>query len=331
MTQRQLIRNIALVQDVGDTPYELLRPCLRKIADPQQLRTIEIASPHIADSSAELWQAFIKRDIPNYKDKLVEPKNPRSWWKVYRKLWREEQATREQQERELKEVLDGKKREKEANTTQFLNAVVQQPERQKKMLDGNVNPKAGSFGYERVGSVANAKKKGQNIISAIRKAATKPTHVRPADRPGGSGAAQGQVQSKMWQTPILPPGRRKNAPNLLRRGPPTAREAAQSAAMERAVREDQKLREERAQRMSNSPPRGQQQSPPRTTGAAEKASKTATPQRPAAPTAANRPAASLGAGAGTKRPLENASPAPPQKRTRAAPSIFMPSKNRVKR
>lgn len=323
MAQRNLIRNLAHLQDVGDAPYNVIKPALRKIVDPQQLRTIEIASPHIGDADAELWIAFVKRDIPNWKDKMVEPKNPRSWWKVYRKLYKEEQAAQEEQQKQLKEALMKEKAEKEGHQTNILGTVVHQRFKQKAFLDGNVNTKAGSIGIERVGSVANAKKNGKNIISAIRKASTKPSPFRAS-----LNAAADNADRKMWKTPVPQPGvRRKETPNLLYRGPPSAAQAAVDSAVDRAIKQDEKIKgKARRSSKSPSPPAsGIAHSPPKTVPSAS------TPSRTASPAMTAKPATPLGPGAGTKRPSspEKASPAPtPQKRQRAPVSIFMPKRAR---
>lgn len=321
--QRNLIRNLSSLQDVGDVPYEAVKPALRKIADPQQLRNIEIASPHIADSDSELWINFIKRDIPDWKTKLVEPKNPQSWWKVYRKMYREEKKAQEQQKKELAEKFKNHKMEKEKHSVHMLDTIVEQRFRQGAMIDGNINPKAGSYGFERVGSVANAKKKGTSIISAMRKECT-----RPSLHKNGAGV----VQQRVWQKEIVPPGsRRKNAPNLLKRGPPSAMQQRTEAAFSKALRADERIKEERARKLSDTPQPSNTpaQSPPKTQATRPASTQPAKADQISS-TAAPAATTPLGAGAGTKRPLspEKAIPTPPQKRQRPAPSIFMPKRAR---
>ena len=340
ITQRHLIRHLSSLQDVGDTPYELVKPVLRKLVDPQQLRNIEIASPHIADADAELWLNFIKRDVPNWKEKIVTPTNPRSWWKVYRKLYKEEKAAQEEQQKQLREAMQAQQKEKEEHQPNFLNTVVQQKFKHQKMLDGVPNPKYGSYGFERAGTVASAKKNGKNIISAIRKASTKPAHFKPS----ASQPQSEQTQPRMWQTPIIPPGtRRKGAPNLLSKSPAKILQRTTKLALDRALREDEKIKEEKAKRASNSPPpltaanlAVHAQSPAKTQPAQPVTVPAAiSPPRTAFPAVAGKTGTPLGAGAGTKRPHgpekpSAVSPAPPQKRQRPAQSIFMPSK-RIKR
>ncbi|KAK6434919.1 hypothetical protein LTR95_008893 [Oleoguttula sp. CCFEE 5521] len=137
MAQRAAIRTLPRIEDVGDTPYELLEPILRRIDNPDHLLKIETNSPHIADKSAPLWQAFITRDIPDGKKKMLYPKNPRSWHKVYRKLRKEEEAKKQSAEDALKRTLLGLKEEK--GSTMFVNKVIARPAKQAMFVDGVLN------------------------------------------------------------------------------------------------------------------------------------------------------------------------------------------------
>nr|OQO32129.1 hypothetical protein B0A51_00972 [Rachicladosporium sp. CCFEE 5018] len=137
MAQRAAIRTLPRIEDVGDTPYELLEPILRRIDNPDHLLKIETNSPHIADKSAPLWQAFIIRDIPDGKKKMLFPKNPRSWHKVYRKLRKEEEAKKKSAEDTLQKTLLGLKEEK--GSTMFVNKVIARPAKQAMFVDGVLN------------------------------------------------------------------------------------------------------------------------------------------------------------------------------------------------
>lgn len=89
-------------------------------------RQIEEASPHIAEDDAELWHHFIRRDISNGEEKLKvnQPKNPCSWWKVYRKLKREDEAETKAAEERLKAALNQHKVGKDAKSTNIVRAVI---------------------------------------------------------------------------------------------------------------------------------------------------------------------------------------------------------------
>ncbi len=127
MAQRACIRDIAGLIDIGDMTYDLVRPILKKVNDPEQLRKIELASPHIADHDAELWKAFIARDIPLWREKMIEPKDPRSWGKVYRKMVREESTAREEQEQQLAAAMKGIAKTKQENKLNVVNRVLSYP------------------------------------------------------------------------------------------------------------------------------------------------------------------------------------------------------------
>ncbi|KAI7286429.1 hypothetical protein KC345_g1140 [Hortaea werneckii] len=170
IAQRACVRALPNITDVSDIPYDLLRPVLKKIINPSHLREIEQNSPQIGDADAELWRAFIARDIPNWQRKIIEPKNPRSWWKVYRKLVREEERAKEEQEAQLAAAMSGIKQEKDANRAQYVQKVIPQgSSRAKAFIDGQPNPALSTgWGGIRVPSLKNAKR-GPDALAAIRK------------------------------------------------------------------------------------------------------------------------------------------------------------------
>lgn len=168
MAQRACARNIADLHDVGDMSYDLVKPILRKIVHPQQLREIEISSPHIADFDAELWQAFIARDILMWEDKIVEPKNPRSWWKVYRKLWKDQQKAQEEQEQKLRATIMGIDKKKAENKTHVVQEVLPERAGRTFFLDGNLQRGTGGSANIKKPALKNAVR-GRDILDAIRK------------------------------------------------------------------------------------------------------------------------------------------------------------------
>jgi elongin-A len=101
MAKIATIRNIDLLTDIGYLPYSFMRPILLKLENPDQLRALEKTCPQLLGEDGEVWLKFIKRDIPKWETKRVEPKNPENWWKVYRKLVKEA----EQEARDAEEVL----------------------------------------------------------------------------------------------------------------------------------------------------------------------------------------------------------------------------------
>ena len=91
LAQRACIKNIALINDVGDASYDLVKPLLQKIQNPDQLYEFEQNSPQLVGQDAEIWQEFCRRDIPQYDKDPTEPTNPASWFKLYKKLYKDSQ------------------------------------------------------------------------------------------------------------------------------------------------------------------------------------------------------------------------------------------------
>jgi elongin-A len=123
MAQNAAIRNISSITDVADLPYHAVAPILSRIDNPQQLREVEVSCPHIAESSGPLWQALIKRDVSNAESKMVYPKDPKNWWKVYRKMIKQEAADKASAEEALKAAMNGLKSAKSGKETTFVPKV----------------------------------------------------------------------------------------------------------------------------------------------------------------------------------------------------------------
>ncbi|EEH37134.1 hypothetical protein PAAG_07552 [Paracoccidioides lutzii Pb01] len=85
LARKSCMRMIKRIDDIGLARYDLIRPVLQKIENPEQLHELELKSPHLLDHDAELWIEFIKRDVPRF-DELVLPENPESWYDVYHEL-----------------------------------------------------------------------------------------------------------------------------------------------------------------------------------------------------------------------------------------------------
>jgi elongin-A len=103
---------------VGDFEYWKIKPVLSRITSPEQLHEIEEASPQIRGEDAELWRAFIARDIPDWKRKNYVPKNPLKWYEVYKRYRREQDKEIEMGKARLIEAMQGLKKEKEAHLTE---------------------------------------------------------------------------------------------------------------------------------------------------------------------------------------------------------------------
>lgn len=104
--------------DVGDFEYWKIRPVLLRVTSPEQLHEIEEVSPQIRGEDAELWRAFIARDIPDWSRKNYVPKNPLKWYEVYRKYIKEQNQEIDLDKARLIQAMQGLKKEKEAHLTE---------------------------------------------------------------------------------------------------------------------------------------------------------------------------------------------------------------------
>ncbi|KAK3717991.1 hypothetical protein LTR37_005417 [Vermiconidia calcicola] len=369
MAQRACAKNINSLQDVGDMEYALVRPILKRITNPVQLRAIETASPHIADHDSELWKGFIARDIPAWEDKIMEPKNPRSWCKVYRMLVREEEKAKKAQEENLRATLTGLDQKRESSQANITTKVLpyaagadrQVPTNSRArpvFADGNPNPHVTSSGQPRKPLLKNAK--GADILSAIRRQSSQ------AQREKGVGMSSQparvmlpSAKSQIAQAPAHmvrdhappPPVMRPQQSGVRRKSPPapkifvSKKGPSAESREDRAVRKvledpaEQAKKEERLRALANgrvaapvSPP----SSAPRPVAAARKPFIRSPPRQAPSPPDTQSPAqhssstAGFRAAADTRKPL-SPSPAPPSRKRPAQPtSIFMPAKKRKK-
>lgn len=81
---------------------------------------LEISSPQLIGRDGEIWLHLIKRDVPNWETKPHEPKDPKNWWKVYKKLKEQTIRDREQGAEKLKAALDSINDEKEQKLAKVL-------------------------------------------------------------------------------------------------------------------------------------------------------------------------------------------------------------------
>ncbi|TIA26314.1 hypothetical protein D6C81_00906 [Aureobasidium pullulans] len=195
MAQRACIRHVMDLQDVGELSYKVIRPVLKSVTNPAQLRQIEEASPHIAEDDAELWEAFIRRDISKAESRLktTRPRNPSSWWKVYRKLKREDETETKAAEEKLKAALNRHKVDKGSKQTNIVRAVIPSGE---KRTGWSAGPKEKPFGAQ---ALKNAKTAADTITILKR---------QTAQRQAGRSVAQStpmhqlqQMRGKVAQAP----------------------------------------------------------------------------------------------------------------------------------
>ena len=340
MTQRACLRNLPGITDVGDVPYDILRPILRKITNPQQLHDLETQSPHIADADAELWRAFIARDIPAWQSKLVEPANPRSWWKVYKKLMKEEKRATEEVEERLSAAMGGLSKKREENQAKFVGKVIAQPvTRGPCFVDGVPNPRVNNWGMMKEPSSLKTAKGGRQVLNAIRRQGS--SAARDIKRAAGKAEpARYLVPSAKTQIKKAPAwmvqDQRKPAPLAVAKPAmaaarptpqvfaPKKGPTATDRAIDDAVRSQNVAREARLRALTQ---------PGRKYGDAQPATRPQPQPQPSSTTANPPPSSTPPARPGVPA-VQRRIPSPPQAqplmRKRPAPSasVFMPPKKR---
>ncbi|KAL9062192.1 MAG: hypothetical protein Q9157_009140 [Trypethelium eluteriae] len=120
MSRRLCVKNISHLDDVGDTPYPLIRPILLKLENPDQLRNIEKNSPQIRTHTGEVWFHLIKSDIPGWEKRTRDFKEPTNWRKVYYKLQDDVAEERKESEKKLQEALTKHRDAKEESKSTFI-------------------------------------------------------------------------------------------------------------------------------------------------------------------------------------------------------------------
>ena len=112
------------IVDIGEVPYSILRPVLIRIKNPDHLRELEKKCPQLLGADAEIWQEFIKRDIPNWETKPHQPRNPAKWYQVYRKLKEDLQAEVDRDEEVLRQQLAGIKSEADKHKSLLVDKIM---------------------------------------------------------------------------------------------------------------------------------------------------------------------------------------------------------------
>lgn len=183
MAQNAAIRNISSITDIADLPYHAVEPILGRIDNPQQLRDVEVACPHVAESSGPLWQALIKRDVSNAESKMMYPKDPKNWWKVYRKMVKQETADKAAAEEALMAAMNGLKDAKSHKETTFVPKVFSLGQKKRTgFFDGVKHGGGGGGGSSKAPMLWNAKT-GRDAFGAMQRAtASKVKIFKPASR-----------------------------------------------------------------------------------------------------------------------------------------------------
>jgi elongin-A len=124
LARQRLIKNIDLLNDVGDLPYSFLEPILRFVQNPDQLQELEENCPQLQGETSDIWLRFIKRDIPNWDKKPYAPKDPRNWSKAYRKLKKDMDKEKQADADALKQQMQALQKDRAKNKTLIMDTTI---------------------------------------------------------------------------------------------------------------------------------------------------------------------------------------------------------------
>ena len=180
LARQRLIKNIDLLNDIGDIPFTFLEPVLRNIQNPDQLQELEENCTQIQGETGDIWLRFIKRDIPEWDKKPHQPRDPRNWSKVYRKLKRDAEKEKLEQQDALKQQMRALQQDRAQNKTLIVDSKVGYGARSSRVFGLGGGSSWGVSGAPaKTGKVAMDKlKRGMFDYKRERpKAAQMPTHL----------------------------------------------------------------------------------------------------------------------------------------------------------
>ncbi|KAF1945852.1 hypothetical protein EJ02DRAFT_26621 [Clathrospora elynae] len=122
LARQRLIKNIDLLNDVGDLPFSFLEPIIRFIQNPDQLQELEENCTQLLGETGDIWQRFIRRDIHNWDKKPHAPRDPRNWSKVYRKLKKDMEKEKQADAEALKQQMQALQKDRAQNTTLIVDS-----------------------------------------------------------------------------------------------------------------------------------------------------------------------------------------------------------------
>ncbi|KAJ5628547.1 hypothetical protein N7490_010775 [Penicillium lividum] len=114
------IKHVKSLNDIGNLPYNLVRPILLKVDNPEKLHAMELLSPHLIDEDQELWLDFIKRDIPQW-ERYELPEKTNQWYEIYCDLRTDVQRALDADAEKMKMALDGIKSERTRLTPKIIS------------------------------------------------------------------------------------------------------------------------------------------------------------------------------------------------------------------
>lgn len=172
---------------------------------------LEQASPQIIGKDAELWMNFIKRDIPDWHLKPHEPKDPKNWYKVYRKLKEEARKDSTADEAMLKAALASIKNAKEANVAEIAPRANYNPSRRSRITYNYISGRTGSKGASKMTLMEKIRKEARDAKASRM---NRPMHELPKRATTVSKPPQQFVEDLKQRaaTAVSPPPTLRTAP-----------------------------------------------------------------------------------------------------------------------
>lgn len=127
LAAQKCVQNVALLHDVGDTPFHILRPILCRMSA-RQLDLIESKSCQIVPYSDQLWPNLIARDFPNRplaSRPLIDTPMPHK--ALYFKYLAEREALQRDSAQRLRSMTQRLRQEKSKNAITPVKHLLRDP------------------------------------------------------------------------------------------------------------------------------------------------------------------------------------------------------------
>lgn len=129
------------IADVGNTPYNLVKPILKRL-NAKQLATLEDNSPGITPESDEIWGLLIEKDfsdrpfLSGKKGQLLAGRPSEMPNKaVYQKYAQERDQFRDTSAKRLRKITERLQREKTKNSITPIEGIIREPIRRRRVSD----------------------------------------------------------------------------------------------------------------------------------------------------------------------------------------------------
>lgn len=130
------IQQAARISDVGNTPYHLVRPILKRL-NAKQLATLEENSPSVTPESDELWLLLLEKDFPDrplhagLKARLLAGEKTMANKSLYNQYCDEREKFRATSAQRLRRMTEKIQKEKSKNSITPIKGIIREPIRRR--------------------------------------------------------------------------------------------------------------------------------------------------------------------------------------------------------